>query len=216
MYADEKEDPGHLLFDLIVREGSIQPSGRGGAGDAGNQNLFSVLIIEWLCLQNPSASFTPERPPLPGQDFPGLGIGYEAHEFLVVMGMRLKKDGLMNHPQFVHNAWLYHEKFKFVDPVKEGRLIALMRDTGDHDLADVSWAVYHGCLEDASTGETVPWDGGALVYPLSERLKNHFQSESYLNTVWETVANTRYVIDWNLCEKRMRCGLDGAREQEES
>jgi len=214
VYAHEMEKDDPPLIDLIVREGILQLEHREGQREGKSEHHFSVLVIEWICLQNPSALFTPDRPPLPGQEFPGLGIGYEAHEFLVVVGMRLKKDGIMNRPQYAHNARLYHEKFKFVDPVKEGRLIALTRDTGDYNLADVSWAVYHECLKDAATGETVPWDGGKQVYPLSVKLRNHFLSDDYLNRVWETVANTRYVIDWNLFQKRMQS--DPRRPTEES
>lgn len=207
VFCEEKEDPEHLLIDMIAREGILKPVHQKEDAKEVSGKHFSVLVIEWLCMQNPRAEFTPDRPPLPGQDFPGLRIGYEAHEFLVVMGMRLRKDGIMNHPQYYHNARLYHEKFKFYDPVKEGRLIALIRDTGDSNLADVSWAVYHGCLLEEVSGEVMQWEGGTQVYPLSGELGGHFLTQSYHEAVWETVANSHYRIDWELFRSRMQSGL---------
>ena len=204
LYAGGEKRPENLLIDLIMREGILHPC-RGLPSDPDDGSTqFSVLTIEWLCMQNPLASFAPERPPLPGQTHPGLGIGYEMQEFMVLMGKRLRKDGLVNHPQHYHNAKLYHGKFRFYDPVEEGRLIALIRDTGDQNLADVSWAVHHGCLQDRKNGEPVTWQGGTQVYPLAEGLETYFLSDAYHDAVWETVGNTHYRIDWELFRRRMK------------
>jgi len=204
VYLGEQEGSEHLLMELIVREGVVQtPEGLCGP-DRAAQRAFPVLVVDWICMQNPRAVFSSERPPLPGQEHPGLGIGYEIYQMLVQMALRLGRQGLMNRPQHYHNAKFYHEMFKFLDPVREGRLIALIRDTEDGNLADVSWAVYHGCLLDAATGETVPWEGGILICPLSNPLRRYFASRAYHDVVWETVANTSYRVDWSLFRERMR------------
>jgi nucleotide-binding universal stress UspA family protein len=205
VYHGGKEDPEKLLMDLIAREGVLHPPAEEARASGRH---FSVLSIEWICLQNPTASFTQDRPPLPGQTFPGLGIGYEVQEFLILVGKRLRKDGITNHPQYYHNARLYHEKFRFLDPVHEGRLIAMIRDTGDHNLADVSWAVHHGCLLDGLTDERVNWEGGNLVHPLTDELEQYLLSEPYRDTVWETVANSRYRIHWEMFRERMESVSD--------
>lgn len=201
-----REDPDHLLIELILREGILRTPHASENGEPHGNH--PVLIIEWICLQNPRASFTSDRPPLPGQEHPGLGIGHEALEFMVLTGMRLKKEGIMNHPQFFHNARFYHEKFRFYNPVQEGRLIAMIRDTGDYNLADAAWALYHECLLDRRTRRKVAWEGGDQVYPLSNELKAYFRSRRYRDRVWETVANTRYEIDWDLFHERMQGRLD--------
>ena len=206
VYFGGREDPDHLLIELVLREGILRAPHAGRDGEPDRN--YPVLIIEWICLQNPRASFTPDRPPLPGQEHPGLGIGHEALEFMVLMGMRLKKGGIMNHPQFYHNARFYHEKFRFHNSVREGRLIAMIRDTGDYNLADAAWAVYHECLLDRRTRRKVAWEGGDQVYPLSNELKAYFRSRRYRDRVWETVANTRYEIDWDLFRKRMQGRLN--------
>jgi len=207
VYWGGVEDPSHLLIELILREGTIRSARDGKAQDGVAAGQHSLLIIEWLCLQNPSVCFSPDRPPLPGQTHPGLGIGYEILGLLILMAKRTRKDGLLNRPQFYHNARVYHERFKFFDPVREGRLLALMRDTGDDPLTDVSWAIHHGCLRDASAGEKVVWEGGEQTYPLSPKLQDYFASRRYRDIVWETAANTRYRIDW---EKFAECVQENA------
>ncbi len=201
VYYGGLEEPENLLVELILREGVIRTrdEGDGGGGD-GN---YPILIIEWLCLQHPRTSFGPERTPLPGQSHPGLGIGHEMLEFLVVMGLRLKKAGLMNRPQYYHNARFYHEKFKFYNPVREGQLVALIRDTGDYGLTDVTWAIHHGCLRDRRTRKKVIWEGDEQVYPFSDEFTEYFRSRNYQDLLWETVGNTRYRIDWKLFRRRM-------------
>jgi hypothetical protein len=214
VYFGGIEDPSHLLIELVLREGSIRSLVKGGDLDLAAGGQFTVLIVEWLCLQNPTATFSPYRPPLPGQAYPGLGIGYEMLELLVLMGMRAKKDGIMNRPQYYHNARVYHEKFRFYNPVREGRFIALVRDTGDDDLTDVSWAIHHGCLRDARTNEKVIWQGGNQIYPLSKELEESFGRREYKSLVWETAGNTRYRIDWKHFPKRMIQGMgDGTVHQ---
>ena len=204
LFFDGKEDPGSLLIDLIAREGTLKPGNRENEPGEAAGKQFSVLVIEWLAMQNPRAVFTPDRPPFPGQERPGLGMGYEAYEFMALMAVRLGKDGVMNNPQYYHNARLYHEKFRFIDPVKEGLLIAMIRDTGDFNLADVSWAVYHGCLLDEVNGETVQWEGGGQVYPLTGELRRLLYTQRYRKAVWETVAASRFRIDWELFLTRMQ------------
>jgi len=204
VYWGGVEDRSRMLIELILREGTIRSAGEGQTQDGVAAVQNSLLIIEWLCLQNPSACFSPDRPPLPGQTHPGLGIGYEILGLLVLMARRTRKDGLLNRPQFYHNARVYHERFKFFDPVREGRLLALMRDTGDDHLTDVSWAIHHGCLRDGWTGEQVLWEGGDQIDALSHALQDYFISRRYRDIVWETVANTRYRVDWECFAECMR------------
>jgi len=205
LYHGGQERADHMLVELVAREGIVQiPDGPLGEALEPAQSAFSVLQIEWICLQNPGAAFSRDRPPLPGQDHPGLGIGYEIYQLLVYVGLRVKKEGLMNRPQHYHNAKLYHETFKFLDPVREGMLIALIRDTESFNLADVSWAVHHGCLLDGKTGQTVPWEGGMLICPLTEKLGRYFASRAYHDVVWETVANTHFRIDWEGFRRSMQ------------
>ena len=67
------EAGGESLVDLRMSEGTLpvtEPALR-----ARGVEMLSALVVGWLALQDPRASFTAERPRLPGQTHPGLGLG---------------------------------------------------------------------------------------------------------------------------------------------
>ena len=45
---------------------------------------FETLHVEWLLLQNPTQAFTSGRQPLPGQEFPGLGLLRDIVALLII------------------------------------------------------------------------------------------------------------------------------------
>ncbi len=66
--ADVPETDDTLLCDLHLYETWL----KGTCPVTGKLFEFDALIIDWLVFQNPNASFRPDRPPLPGQRYPGL------------------------------------------------------------------------------------------------------------------------------------------------
>ncbi|HET6899023.1 MAG TPA: hypothetical protein VFK70_11770, partial [Vicinamibacteria bacterium] len=62
-----------VLVDLRMTEEALPVSEP--ALRARGIEVLSVLAVEWLSLQDPRAVFTRERPRLPGQAHPGLGLG---------------------------------------------------------------------------------------------------------------------------------------------
>lgn len=191
-FAD-MEDERHTLIELILREGILEAPRPNEALVRGH--YYPVLMVEWLCMQNPAATFTPERPPLPGQHHPGLGISREILQLISLIGMRIGKDGLAIHPQYFHAALLYQRLFKCYNPVQEGQLAALMRDTEEFSLDDVSWAIELDCLR-GKLRQKVSWEIDYQVHPLTALLQHHFDSERYRELFWESLANHRYRIDW--------------------
>jgi nucleotide-binding universal stress UspA family protein len=188
------EDERHTLIELILHEGILEAPHLKGAPFRGH--YFPVLMVEWLCMQNPTAAFTQEHPPLPGQQHPGLGISREILQLISLIGMRIGKDGIAIHPQYFHAALLYHRLFKCYNPVQEGQLAALMRDTEEFNLDDVSWAIDLGCLRGRLLRQKVSWEVDYQVHPLTAPLRQHFYSDHYRKLFWESLANHRYCIDW--------------------
>lgn len=162
---------------------------------------LAMLKIEWLMLQNPLAEFSPSRPRLPGQHHPGLGLGKQTVQFLVHLAEAHHLAGVLNFPEFFHNAYLYLEYFHFCDPRLKGIVLALRRDLLELSLAELSWAVYLGCVDDANSGQTYEWQADALVLPLDEKLKKHFSSAAYEQSVYRTLAKARFVLDREKFEK---------------
>ena len=64
-----------LLMELTVRR-RTEPAPPG----VEPHEPLTLLGLEWLLLQDPSVAFSLERPKLPGQDHPGLGIAIEVQE----------------------------------------------------------------------------------------------------------------------------------------
>lgn len=116
-----------------------------------------MLFIQWLRLQDPTRPFSPERPPLPGQEHPGLGIGREVMAMFLGLAERLGFHGIMACPEFVHNAVFYAWRFRFFDPEAHGRFEALREATRGLGLAELAWAVEGGRVVDAATGEPLRW-----------------------------------------------------------
>ena len=152
-------------------------------------SALNLLNIRWFCLQDPRAHFAPERPRLPGQRYPGTGLGREAFALLVKCAINSQRDGIVNSPEHFHNAFMY-EGFKFLNPCDEAKFCAIKRDLQEDiqtkSLAAVSWAIYLGflrCTDKEGKEETVKWESKEQAFPLSEKLKHYFSSNDYKSTV---------------------------------
>ncbi len=154
-----------------------------------------MLAIEWLLLQNPQAIFTREQPRLPGQRHPGLGLAKPVLQLLAHLAEQHHLAGVLNFPEFFHNAYLYLEHFYYCDPHFKGVVLALRRDLIELSLAELSWAVYLGCVIDGNTGKTFEWQTDALVLPMAEKMKKYFGSADYEQNVYRTLAEARFVLN---------------------
>ncbi|MDY0058176.1 MAG: hypothetical protein RBU45_00055 [Myxococcota bacterium] len=157
---------------------------------------FRMIFILWLLMQHPGASFSAARPALPGQVFPGLGIGRQVEQVYLAMARRLGCDGLVNSPEFAHTAVLYSRYYRFVDPEVEGRLLSLRRSLSGLGLAEGAWALHTGCvrLTDAG-GQPYYWVPEDQVLPLSPALQAHFRSPAYVRAVKRSLETHRFVLD---------------------
>jgi len=84
-----------------------------------------LLVIEWFLLQNPLKKFTRRRPQLPGQDYPGLGISDIIFEIFYWMAKRIRADGVVLVPNYLHTGIFYGRRFMFINPINQGTLFAL-------------------------------------------------------------------------------------------
>ncbi|MBN2384149.1 universal stress protein [bacterium] len=193
VFSGDITKPDHLLIEFSLHE-EVHPSSR-IMGPAAKEQHFSFLAIDWVLLQNPRArSFNPDRPRLPGQLKPGLGIGYEVFGLFIMAMDRLEKDGLINRPEHFHSAFLYHERCRFIAPETEGLFLAINRDTANYSLAEISWAVEAGFLLDAE-GAPFKWTSGDLLLPRTKILQDYFRSKQYLESVRAALARFHFTID---------------------
>lgn len=141
-----------------------------------------LLVIEWFLLQNPLKKFARRRPQLPGQDYPGLGISNIIFEIFYWMAKRLKADGVVLVPNYLHTGIFYGRRFMFVNPTKQGTLFALdkMRAV-KYSLNQLSWACTEGQLIDKNSDSVFLWKPAPMVLPVSRSAREYFGSNTYIN-----------------------------------
>ncbi|MGD9900212.1 MAG: hypothetical protein AB7T22_13905 [Calditrichaceae bacterium] len=190
---DKVQDPDKMLFELILKKERIQID-MPFKTDL-NGKTFETIAIEWMCMQNPYKDFTPAKPILPGQRFPGLGMASKAVELLIIISWRLKLAGLVNIPQHFHNAFLYSKVFYYIDPLDQAKLIAMIRDTKNYPLEKVAWAMEYDAVTDLKTGQPAEWFISKQIIPLDSRLKKLFNSRAYRQLVKKEAENYKYKLD---------------------
>jgi acetoin utilization deacetylase AcuC-like enzyme len=140
---------------------------------------FEVLEVNWLRLQNPRAEFTPQRPQLPGQQHPGLGILREVAGWLVVVAEQLGLDGIAFVPSQYYMAAVGAHHLKFLDPEAQGRFEALRHALRRLGVARANLTIDAGRVVDRLTGQPYRWEPAVTVLPVSDRLRSVVSSEDY-------------------------------------
>ncbi len=153
---------------------------------------LALLRIEWLLLQNPRAQFTAERPHLPGQQHPGLGMLADVIALLVLVCDRLQLDGLLFVPAHYHTARQGRKNLRFLSPDDEALLRTLEKTFAGVPLAEASHGVAEGRVLDARTGQPFAWKPMPMALPVSDRLRERVQGEDYERRVAETAAQLEF------------------------
>ena len=120
-----------------------------------------------LSLRNPRSHFSTERPALPGQEVPGLGLSREVSEMLSRMAVRLGLEGLAFRSAAYHLAYAGRETLRFVDPARQGRFEALSQALQGLPLADATRAVMDGRVR--LNGQPYVWETEEMVKWLDPR-----------------------------------------------
>ena len=154
---------------------------------------MELLSLEWLLLQNPRADFTHQRP-LPGQTHPGLGLLAEVASLLILVCDRLRLDGLIFVPSHFHLAVKGKKYLRFVDPVDEAWFRAVRDALADLPLDEATNAVADGRVIDAAGGTPAAWHPMSMVLPISDRLHDLVEGETYESAVEEAGRSLRFEL----------------------
>ncbi len=176
---DHLERLGYRLFRVAFDTGGLGERVR-LFGQAGGQEYLlievilerrrvlgaDVLYVHWLSLRNPRAQFSPVRPRLPGQEEPGLGFAREVGTMLARMAVRLGLAAVVFRPAHYHTAYAARHQFTFVDPERQGRFEALVRELADMPLLEATLAVAEGRVR--MDGKPYAWEADEMAYWLRE------------------------------------------------
>lgn len=202
----EKLNAGLLLAEIVARRKHVKIESPFPSPVA--DRTFEMLYVEWMCMQDPRKKFTPERPQLPGQNYPGLGGGKIALELIVLACQRLRLSGVLNVPEYFHNAQMYSKALKFVYPECEGKRQAIERDLlKENNLAAVSWAIDLNCVRE--NGKPFKWFIGQQLIPTHSELKKYFRSNQYEALVKQTRERYHYTLD-EACRQKHKDRIPGS------
>ena len=148
----------------------------------------SLLRIEWLLMQNPRARFTAQRPRLPGQKHPGLGLLPDVMALLIVACDRLQLDGLLFVPAHYNTASQGRKYLRLLEPADEAFLRGLEQALHGLPLSEATHSVEQRRVVDARTGRAVAWRSMPMVYPVTDRLRDRVTGEDYERRVAEAAA----------------------------
>lgn len=196
-YGNKNADK--LIVDLKLKEAGYRPKAE--IAPFFDTSKFKFLNLEWLTLQNPLLEFSDEKSPLPGQEHPGLSLGKKVRDLFVYLARLLKDDGLLAFPAYFHNAILFSRSFKFINPDKEGEILAIIKSFPEVTFKQLAWIVHLNCLLDGA-GEVYEWKAEEQIFPLHKELTDYFQSDYYHDKVKEAESRMKFGIDWPAFQKR--------------
>ena len=156
--------------------------------------VLSVLRNGWLSLQDPRAQFARERPRLPGQRWPGLGLARAFYSLLFRWAREWGKDAVLAIPEYFHNAVFYWPAFRFLSPLEQGRFDALRRDLAGLSVAAASWAVAESRVRDLPRARPLAWRPGPMAAPVSEAFLRAVEGEEYKRVADLARAESRFGI----------------------
>ncbi len=184
-----------LLVDGCVGEATVQPAFFARCAYP-IERPIELAAVHWVREGDPTAPFTADRPPLPLQQHPGLGVLRQVFHVIVRIATDIGKDGVASVPKFFHDAAIFfHSRlFLFLDGEEQGRFEALVRDLRHLRLGDASLAMVGGMVRDAQ-GRVVEWTPGYQVFPLSAALTAYFHSAAFAARVGSGLAGGRFTAD---------------------
>ncbi|NQV15782.1 hypothetical protein HQ531_10030 [bacterium] len=194
IYYGGQKDRDHIIMEFVARYQHLIP--REEDSEFLYPKSLKVLMIEWLMLQNPKAKFTHRRPRLPGQEYPGLGLGDELMALFTLMGRHLQVEGIINIPEHFHTGLLFSKRFLFLSPHMQAHMTQAAHDLWKkYRLSMIAWAGATGAIVHRESGEPFDWQPRKQIIPLQSQLRQYFKSAVYQGIAADLSASPVYFID---------------------
>ena len=200
LYMKDKR-PENRLLDVRLSEMTFYPEKK-YFKETDSIIPYEMINIEWISARNPYMGFSKEKPQLPGQSNPGLGILKYCFRMIYLMASEIIKDGFMDVPDHMHGAIMYSSDFRFFDPVHEAILRAVMRDLKKYSISEISWGIITSTVIEKYSGQPQVYDPCEQVHPVSRRMKKYFRSDLYMETLKKYYARKKYYLDYPEMIKR--------------
>lgn len=179
IYNGRTRDKDHIVMDFVARYQHLVPKDIDAENEYSHQ--LKVLMVEWLLLQNPKATFSASRPQLPGQRYPGLGLGDQLLALFTLMGRHLQVDGIINVPEYFHTGLIFTRRFVFLSPYVQAHVRQVAQDLWKkYRLSIIAWASATESIINIKTGKAQIWEPRRQIIPIKSQLRQYFKSSEYL------------------------------------
>ena len=138
-------------------------------------DTYKTLFVEWMELTDPRSRFSRDRPKLPGQRHPGLGLADDTTQLLVRAAERLGLDGVAFIPSHYHVAYMCRRQFAIVDPEERGLCRALFRVLADVPLLAATRTLGGRGLPTVD-GERIVWTPPQMALALTDAFRDHLKA----------------------------------------
>lgn len=191
----------HMLGEIVLHKAKF--TSRHSQLLPKNYYPLEMIYVEWLVLQNPTQEFSEERPPLPGQDYPGLGIGKQVLELLYLAAKHQHTHGLLIVPHYYHTALIFSREFKFINPDYQALLNQMEKSLDHYPLTVRAWAVEQGAVYHKHDNHRFRWEPEEQILACNRELRDYFHSESYEQQVTEAEPKFAFYLDPALLRKKL-------------
>jgi len=141
-----------------------------------------LMKIDWLLTQNPLRKFSKERPPFPGQKYPGIGFSKDIIHIFIQACKRLDYDGISHNPIHFHIALKTCHDFHYLNPQTEGQLMALESFLLPYTLIEATKLAEEKRIKNNKEEAVWPLEG-EIIYPVSSKIIQYFESKEYIEAV---------------------------------
>ena len=155
------------------------------------EQTLRMVYIDWLLTQNIKFNFDKKKELFEGQEYPGLNIFKEITSFIMIMSTKLGAHGIFNVPEYFHDAVLFHRRFKFLDPIKEGKFRAVLNSFKGQNLRKISKAIHENRVIKSSTGEVYLWPHGEMFTASGDSINEQVFDQNYFHKM-EKYLNEKY------------------------
>ncbi|MCB1142822.1 MAG: hypothetical protein KDK54_11315 [Leptospiraceae bacterium] len=157
-----------------------------------NVHEISVLSIDWLMTQN--VKFKNKTKKLySGQEFPGLNIFNELSRFFEMIYKESGFLGISNTPEYFHDAFLFKNHFKYIDPIVQGEFLAIFNSFKGLSLRKISSEIHSNRIIELSKNEIFQWKHSPMLYTNHFHIHNKIFNKDYYDIV-KQFSNKKYSL----------------------
>ncbi len=194
IYNGRHQDKDHIIMDFVARYQHLVPKDIDVENEYTHQ--LKVLMVEWLLLQNPKTAFTGRKPQLPGQNYPGLGLGDQLMALFTLMGRHLQVDGIINVPEYYHTGFMFSRRFLFLSPHVQVHMLQIAQDLWKkYRLAVIAWASATESIINIETGKPQIWEPRRQIIPIKSQLRQYFKSAEYTRIAQDLNEDNVFTLD---------------------